>query len=87
MLIAINLLLFLINYSIINFLGNAKQPSILSHMITEAHEIREKQSANRAHVINNVAIKGQNNADDSVRNDFFIRKKDININRKIICLL
>lgn len=36
-------------------------------MIADAHEIREKQSANRAHIINNVAIKGQNNADDSVR--------------------
>lgn len=62
------------------FLGNAKQPSILSHMIAEAHEIREKQSANRAHVINNVAIKGQNNADDSVRINFFIifsKKKEL----------
>lgn len=59
-----------------NFLGNSKQPSILSHMIAEAHEIREKQSANRAHIINNVAIKGQNNADDSVKiNLLFIRKK------------
>lgn len=35
-------------------------------MIAEAHEIREKQSAHRAHVINNVAIKNQNQADDSV---------------------
>lgn len=35
-------------------------------MIADAHEIREKQSANRTHVINNVAIKGQNNAEDSV---------------------
>lgn len=48
------------------FLGNARQPSRLMQMIAEAHEIREKQSANRTHVINNVAIKGQNNADDSV---------------------
>lgn len=47
-------------------LGNAKQPSILNQMIAEAHEIREKQSAHRAHVINNVAIKAQNQADDSV---------------------
>lgn len=46
--------------------GNAKQPSILSQMIAEAHEIREKQSAHRAHVINNVAIKSQNQAEDSV---------------------
>lgn len=46
--------------------GNAKQPSILSQMIAEAHEIREKQSAHKAHVINNVAIKSQNQADDSV---------------------
>lgn len=36
-------------------------------MIAEAHEIREKQITNRVHVINNVAIKGQNNADESVR--------------------
>lgn len=78
-LIDINLLFLLINYSMINFLGNAKQPGILSYMITEAHEIREKQSANRTHVINNVAIKGQNNADDSVKIDFFIHKKDLNI--------
>lgn len=35
-------------------------------MIAEAHEIREKQSAHRAHVINNVAIKSQNQAEDSV---------------------
>lgn len=48
------------------FAGNAKQPSILSQMITEAHEIREKQSAHRAHVINNVAIKSQSQAEDSV---------------------
>ncbi|XP_020286299.1 serine/threonine-protein kinase 3 isoform X1 [Pseudomyrmex gracilis] len=47
------------------FIGNAKQPSILSQMIAEAHEIREKQSAHRAHVINNVAIKSQNQAEDS----------------------
>lgn len=46
--------------------GNAKQPSILSQMIADAHEIREKQSAHRAHVINNVAIKSQNQAEDSV---------------------
>jgi len=46
--------------------GNAKQPSILSQMIAEAHEIREKQSAHRAHVINNVAIKSQNQTEDSV---------------------
>lgn len=46
--------------------GNAKQSSILSHMIAEAHEIREKQSAHKAHVINNVAIKSQNQAEDSV---------------------
>lgn len=46
--------------------GNAKQPSILSQMIAEAHEIREKQSAHRAHIINNVAIKSQNQAEDSV---------------------
>lgn len=63
----------------IKFLGNAKQPSILSHMIADAHEIREKQSANRAHVINNVAIKGQNNADDSVKIDFVMHKKGANI--------
>ena len=44
----------------------AKQPNILSQMIIDAHEIREKQSSHRAHVINNVAIKGQTNADDSV---------------------
>lgn len=35
-------------------------------MIAEAHEIREKQSVHRAHVINNVAIKNQNQAEDSV---------------------
>lgn len=35
-------------------------------MIAEAHEIREKQSAHRAHVINNVAIKNQNQTEDSV---------------------
>lgn len=35
-------------------------------MIAEAHEIREKQSAHRAHLINNVAIKAQNQPDDSV---------------------
>lgn len=35
-------------------------------MIAEAHEIREKQSAHRAHVINNVAIKTQHQPDDSV---------------------
>lgn len=46
--------------------GNAKQPSILSQMIAEAHEIREKQNAHRAHIINNVAIKSQNQAEDSV---------------------
>lgn len=46
--------------------GNAKQPSILSQMIAEAHEIREKQSAHKAHVINNVAIKSQNQTEDSV---------------------
>ncbi|XP_046413981.1 serine/threonine-protein kinase 3 isoform X3 [Neodiprion lecontei] len=50
------------------FIGNAKQPSILSQMIAEAHEIREKQT-NRAHVINNVAIKGKNHADDSDEED------------------
>lgn len=45
-------------------------------MIADAHEIREKQSSNRAHVINNVAIKGQTNADDSVRNErFFLNFK------------
>lgn len=48
------------------FKGNAKQPSILSQMIAEAHEMREKQSAHRTHVINNVAIKSQHNAEDSV---------------------
>lgn len=54
-------------YSIRYFItGNAKQPSILSQMIAEAHEIREKQSVHRAHVINNVAIKNQNQAEDSV---------------------
>lgn len=53
----------LLNY---DFIIAPKQPNILSQMIAEAHEIREKQSANRTHVINNVAIKGQNNADDSV---------------------
>ena len=46
-------------------------------MITEAHEIREKQSANRTHVINNVAIKGQNNADDSVSNYVILHKSNI----------
>lgn len=51
------------------FIGNAKQPSILSQMIAEAHEIREKQSAHRAHVINNVAIKSQNQAEDSDEDD------------------
>ncbi|KAJ8669590.1 hypothetical protein QAD02_000849 [Eretmocerus hayati] len=51
------------------FIGNAKQPNILSQMIADAHELREKQSANRTHVINNVAIKGQNNADDSDDDD------------------
>lgn len=35
-------------------------------MIAEAHEIREKQSVHRAHVINNVAIKNQNQTEDSV---------------------
>lgn len=39
-------------------------------MIAEAHEIREKQSAHRAHVINNVAIKSQNQAEDSVAMTF-----------------
>ncbi|KAG5340767.1 STK3 kinase, partial [Acromyrmex charruanus] len=48
------------------FIGNAKQPSILSQMIAEAHEIREKQNAHRAHIINNVAIKSQTQAEDSV---------------------
>lgn len=48
------------------FAGNAKPPSILSQMIAEAHEIREKQSAHRAHVITNVAMKSQNQAEDSV---------------------
>ncbi|CAK9802452.1 Serine/threonine-protein kinase 3 [Anthophora quadrimaculata] len=51
------------------FIGNAKQPSILSQMIAEAHEIREKQSAHRAHVINNVAIKNQNQTEDSDEED------------------
>ncbi|XP_066603830.1 serine/threonine-protein kinase 3 isoform X4 [Prorops nasuta] len=51
------------------FIGNAKQPSILSQMIAEAHEIREKQSAHRTHVINNVAIKSQSQADDSDEED------------------
>lgn len=51
------------------FIGNAKQPSILSQMIAEAHEIREKQSAHRAHVINNVAIKSQNQTEDSDEDD------------------
>ncbi|KYQ57968.1 Serine/threonine-protein kinase 3 [Trachymyrmex zeteki] len=51
------------------FIGNAKQPSILSQMIAEAHEIREKQNAHRAHIINNVAIKSQNQAEDSDEDD------------------
>ncbi|KOX77898.1 Serine/threonine-protein kinase 3 [Melipona quadrifasciata] len=51
------------------FIGNAKQPSILSQMIAEAHEIREKQSVHRAHVINNVAIKNQNQTEDSDEED------------------
>ncbi|XP_057337097.1 serine/threonine-protein kinase 3 isoform X2 [Microplitis mediator] len=51
------------------FIGAAKQPNILSQMIADAHEIREKQSAHRTHIINNVAIKGQNNADDSDEED------------------
>ncbi|XP_011305610.1 serine/threonine-protein kinase 3 [Fopius arisanus] len=50
------------------FIGAAKQPNILSMMIAEAHDIREKQSAHRTHVINNVAIKGQAN-DDSDDDD------------------
>lgn len=54
------------NYVLSMLPGQAKQPGILSQMIADAHEIREKQSANRTHIINNVAIKGQNNADDSV---------------------
>ncbi|KAF7991904.1 hypothetical protein HCN44_010705 [Aphidius gifuensis] len=51
------------------FIGVAKQPNILSQMIAETHEIREKQISHRTHVINNVAIKGQNNADDSDDDD------------------
>ncbi|KAL7305637.1 serine/threonine-protein kinase 3 [Trichogramma pretiosum] len=51
------------------FIGNAKQPGILSQMIAEAHEIREKQSTNRVQIINNVAIKGQTNAEDSDDDD------------------
>ncbi|XP_058794392.1 serine/threonine-protein kinase 3 [Phymastichus coffea] len=51
------------------FIGNAKQPGILGQMISDAHEIREKQSTNRTHVINNVAIKSQNNADESDEDD------------------
>ncbi|XP_033210319.1 serine/threonine-protein kinase 3 isoform X3 [Belonocnema kinseyi] len=52
------------------FIGsNAKQPSILSQMIADTHEIREKQSAHRTHVINSVAIKGQNNGEDSDEDD------------------
>lgn len=43
-----------------------QQPSILTQMIAEAHEIREKQSAHKAHVINNIAIKNENQAEDSV---------------------
>jgi len=57
---------FLIDFFGNGVSGNAKQPSILSQMIAEAHEIREKQSAHRAHVINNVAIKAQSQPDDSV---------------------
>lgn len=52
-------------------------------MIAEAHEIREKQSANRAHVINNVAIKGQNNADDSVIK-YFLLFFSVNIKKNMI---
>lgn len=48
------------------FIGIAKQPNILSQMIAETHEIREKQISHRTHVINNAVFKGQNNADDSV---------------------
>lgn len=60
-------LFFYMYYSTRYFItGNAKQPSILSQMIAEAHEIREKQSVHRAHVINNVAIKNQNQTEDSV---------------------
>jgi len=55
-----------INKFMLYDVGNAKQPSILSQMIAEAHEIREKQNAHRAHIINNVAIKSQNQAEDSV---------------------
>lgn len=72
---AIFIQLYLTIYLIIQHIdviaGNAKQPSILSQMIAEAHEIREKQSAHRAHVINNVAIKSQNQTEDSVFTFYF----------------